>query len=137
MSFINSKKSKEIFKQLKLNHPHIKIFGSLPPFFPSYKYKPVNDEFKQFYKTLIPVLNQYVDEFLIETAISIEHINCICTIYQDLNIDKKMNVEEGKYLPPINKGGNNVLFVIDININKRVIAELSCGGLFKKIIRKK
>lgn len=86
------RKSKQIFKQLKLNHPHIKILGSLPPFFPSYKYKPVNNEFKQFYKTLIPVLNEYVDEFLIETAISIEHINSICTIYQDLNIDKKMNV---------------------------------------------
>ena len=85
-------KSKDIFTQLKINNPTIKIYGSLPPFFPSYQYKPINDEFKQFYKTIIPILNDYVDEFIIETAVSLEHIDSICSIHKELNIEKKINI---------------------------------------------
>ena len=85
-------KSEEIFINLKKKYPNIKIFGSLPPFFPSYSIESINENFILFYNKLVNILNNYVDEFLIETSVSVEHIECICSIIKKLNIDKNINI---------------------------------------------
>ncbi len=85
-------KSAAVFIRLKQTYPKIVILGSLPPFFPSYTYEPVNKEFKQYYRELISILNSYVDEYIIETSVSIEHNNCICQIINDLTIEKPINI---------------------------------------------
>lgn len=102
-------KSGDIFINLKKKHPYIKIFGSLPPFFPSYVNKPVNKEFISFYTTLINIINGYVDEFLIETSISIEHIECICSIIKNLYIEKNINIS----FYPLKIDNNNLLKFIE------------------------
>lgn len=72
--------SASIFNKIKQDNPDITILGSIPPFFPSYTYIPIDKEFKEFYENLLPVLAKYVDIFIIETSISTKHINCICEI---------------------------------------------------------
>ncbi len=82
-------KSREIFCQLKDEHPDIQILGSIPPFYPTYKQGPITTEFTNYYTSLIPLLE--VDGFLLETQVSIIHIREICRIihylgYKDVPI---------------------------------------------------
>ena len=75
-------KSKDIFKQLKYQHPTIQILGSIPPFYPTYKEGPITTEFTNYYKSLIPLLE--VDGYLLETQVSLIHIKEICRIIHSL-----------------------------------------------------
>ena len=75
-------KSREIFRQLKDEHPDILILGSISPFYPTYKQGPITHEFTDYYTTLIPLLE--VDGFILETQVSIIHIREICRIIHSL-----------------------------------------------------
>ena len=75
-------KSREIFCQLKDEHPKIQILGSIPPFYPTYKHGPITTEFTDYYTSLIPLLE--VDGFILETQVSIIHIREICRIIHSL-----------------------------------------------------
>ena len=80
-------KSREIFCQLKDEHPDIQILGSIPPFYPTYKQGSITSEFTDYYTTLISLLE--VDGFLLETQVSIIHIREICRIIYCLGYKDK------------------------------------------------
>ena len=69
-----------LFTGLKLDHPHITILGSIPPFHPTYKTGPISPEFIAFYKELVKILALYVDTFILETQIDYGHCDHICNI---------------------------------------------------------
>lgn len=56
------------------------MLASIPPFYESYNDGEITPEFIDFYKTLIDIFEPYTDQYLIETAISIEHIKTIVNI---------------------------------------------------------
>ena len=67
-----TKKSVDIMQ--KFRSDKVKVLGSIPPFFKSYQYNDVNDEFIDFYEKLIKIFKINVDYYLVETSISYKHV---------------------------------------------------------------
>lgn len=68
------------FIDLKLKYPNTTILGSVPPFHHTYNSGPINENFLNFYRQLIPILNLYVDAFIVETQVDQGHCDHICNI---------------------------------------------------------
>tara|TARA_B100001093_G_C26813321_1_gene1008515 strand:- start:143 stop:970 length:828 start_codon:yes stop_codon:yes gene_type:complete len=82
--------TKDIFKKIKIKYPNVSILGCIPPFHSSYYDGEITENFLDFYRELIPILNEYVDMFIIETNISYNHCYHICDVISNLNINKSI-----------------------------------------------
>ena len=83
-----TKKSVDIMQ--KFRSDKVKVLGSIPPFFKSYQYNDVNDEFIDFYEKLIKIFKNNVDYYLVETSISYKHVFKIYEIIKKIDPDTKL-----------------------------------------------
>jgi len=84
-------KSVNLISCFKKDNEHIKILGCLPPYFESYYDGEIDSSFVDFYHTLVGILDNTIDEYIIETQISGKHIDKICEIIIG-NSGKKINI---------------------------------------------
>ena len=61
----------------------IKILGSLPPYFESYHSGTVDSKFSEFYRKLVKQMDTMVDYYILETQVSISHIEEILKIIKE------------------------------------------------------
>ena len=64
-----------IMKQFRSDN--VKICGSIPPYFKSYHYEDINDNFCDFYRQLVDIFKGKVDYYLIETSTDFRHVQKI------------------------------------------------------------
>lgn len=69
-----------------------KIFGSIPPFFKSYKIEEITDDFYNFYYKLIQLFKNKIDIYLLETCVEYNHVKEIVKIIKEMDKDAKIIV---------------------------------------------
>lgn len=99
-----------IMKKFRSNN--VSVCGSLPPYFKSYYYEEINDNFCNFYKDLVSIFKGNVDYYIIETSIDFKHVEKICEIIRE--IDQETCIIVSLYINESNKKNINKYF--DLNI---------------------
>ena len=92
---------------------NVKICGSIPPYFKSYHYEDINDNFCDFYRQLVDIFKGKVDYYLIETSTDFRHVQKICEIIREN--DKITNIIASLYINESNKENINRYFNLDIH----------------------
>jgi len=100
-----------IMKQFRSDN--VKICGSIPPYFKSYHYEDINDNFCDFYRQLVDIFKGEVDYYLIETSTDFRHVQKICEIIREN--DKITNIIASLYINESNKENINRYFNLDIH----------------------
>tara|TARA_E500000178_G_C16968515_1_gene729702 strand:- start:207 stop:1025 length:819 start_codon:yes stop_codon:yes gene_type:complete len=104
-------KSINIMKKFRKNN--VKICGSIPPYFKSYHYEELNDNFCNFYNELVNIFKDKVDYYLIETSTDFRHVEKICEIIREN--DKTTNIIVSLYINENNEKNINKYFNLDIH----------------------
>lgn len=112
-----------VFKKIKIKYPFVKILGCIPPFHPTYYNGKITNYFLNFYKSLIPILNEYVDSFIVETQVNINHCECICNIINSITENKSIIIS----LYPDNIKKNELSNLINTNKNIEFIMINCCS----------
>ena len=104
-----TKKSIELMDKFR---DRVKIFGSIPPYFDSYKICEINDDFYEFYYKLINIFKNKADYYLIETSVNYDHVIKIIEIIKE--IDSTTNIIVSLYPNDTNK--INIKNYLNLNI---------------------
>uniref|UniRef100_A0AB39JB35 Homocysteine S-Methyltransferase Family Protein n=1 Tax=Florenciella sp. virus SA2 TaxID=3240092 RepID=A0AB39JB35_9VIRU len=94
------------------NKNNTKICGSLPPYFPSYHYEDIDDNFCNFYDELVNIFKGKVDYYIIETSVDFKHVKKICEIIK--KYDQKTDIIVSLYINESNE--KNIDKYFDLNI---------------------
>ena len=83
--------SANLMRDVKKENPKykFKVLGCLPPYFESYHQGMIDNNFTNFYQTLISVLDRDIDFYILETQVSISHIEEIIRIVKQSSIKKR------------------------------------------------
>lgn len=115
------------------SNPSFKILGCLPPYFESYYDGVINKDFIDFYETLVEIMYEKVDYFLLETQVSILHIRKILDIihFHSLRNSKRTLPVMVSIYPQGNISGREIKkLVIDYSFMLDAIL-VNCGSLAK------